>query len=593
MKTHNNVSITVLIAILALVPNVSATGYMDGANWTGIDSILDSSGYSFLKSNTGMSNPTTADFVMGNYNITGLGQNESYSYLIWTDGTNYYAKNGSTAMVDFISTNFSYVLQSTLDKNVRQIILNLHQITMTHTITISKSVRIVGLGRGLTIITYTGTGTAIYSNGGTGWGGTAFNIQLEDFSILNGATAERAILFKGVGRGSKIKNIDTGDAAQWLDIGTEINESNYVDIYDSKFSGYNVGLKLTYANWIIRVVRSEMYSEHTGILISPGLYGCADDSNNIDLIDIKTYGGYASGGYGIDIGSGSTFISNPYFENTDTGIKLRCSSNVIQGGKFNNLNNNSIYLASGSTDNIITGFVGMTKPIIKDADVSWANNIIVGDLDSQYGMYGRYAVGESSRYVIGTFKGTDPNDGSSVLDFIKSNNNTLGSYTQTSTGNPLGTVNFRGVNNNNIIASGASIYVIQNGSSGTYVPTDMILSTYNQTSVNDNQLVLHTDGSVSVSGNLSIGKIIKFPDGSFQYNVSQLYTGSSWDWFLMPSKVFGTGVTNNNNGSVTISSILPQCPSSLVNGSMCLNYTTGAQNNYFDGYWRYTNGTVI
>jgi len=76
-------------------------------------------------------------------------------------------------------------------------------------------------------------------------------------------------------------------------------------------------------------------------------------------------------------------------------------------------------------------------------------------------------------------------------------------------------------------------------------------------------------------------------------NIQQLYTGSSYDWLLMPSKVFGTGVTNNNNGSITISSILPQCPSSLVNGSMCLNYTTGAQNNYFDGSWRYTNGTII
>jgi len=71
MKTIHKMSIfVVLIAILALVPNVTATGVMDGSNWTGIDNILDSSGYRFLKNNTGMSNPATANQNMGGYNVT-------------------------------------------------------------------------------------------------------------------------------------------------------------------------------------------------------------------------------------------------------------------------------------------------------------------------------------------------------------------------------------------------------------------------------------------------------------------------------------------------------------------------------------------
>jgi len=71
MKSIHKMSIfVVLIAILASVPSVNATGYMDGSNWTGIDSILDSYGFSYLKINNGMSNPATADFNAAGYNVT-------------------------------------------------------------------------------------------------------------------------------------------------------------------------------------------------------------------------------------------------------------------------------------------------------------------------------------------------------------------------------------------------------------------------------------------------------------------------------------------------------------------------------------------
>jgi len=71
MKTIHKMSIfVVLIAILASVPSVNATGYMDGSNWTGIDSIIDSYGVSYLKSNNGMSNPATTDFDVAGYNVT-------------------------------------------------------------------------------------------------------------------------------------------------------------------------------------------------------------------------------------------------------------------------------------------------------------------------------------------------------------------------------------------------------------------------------------------------------------------------------------------------------------------------------------------
>jgi len=69
MKTLTAIIIVMLIGMLAFVPNVSATGVMDGSNWTGIDNILDSLGFSYLKNSTGMSNPATVDLNMNSKNI--------------------------------------------------------------------------------------------------------------------------------------------------------------------------------------------------------------------------------------------------------------------------------------------------------------------------------------------------------------------------------------------------------------------------------------------------------------------------------------------------------------------------------------------
>ncbi len=46
-------------------------------------------------------------------NITGI--KIPYSYVIYIDGTNYYAKNGSTGVVDYSGTNASLVIQQALD----------------------------------------------------------------------------------------------------------------------------------------------------------------------------------------------------------------------------------------------------------------------------------------------------------------------------------------------------------------------------------------------------------------------------------------------------------------------------------------------
>jgi len=122
MKTKQmSIVLMLIVTLLALVPNVNATGYMDGSNWTGIDNILDSYGFSYLKNNTGLSNPATADLDMSSYNITNADNitdsdgdayrgNEPCSYVVYKVGSTVYARNCTTSKVDYSGTNFSLVV---------------------------------------------------------------------------------------------------------------------------------------------------------------------------------------------------------------------------------------------------------------------------------------------------------------------------------------------------------------------------------------------------------------------------------------------------------------------------------------------------
>jgi hypothetical protein len=48
---------------------------------------------------------------------------QPYSYIIWTDGTNYYAKNGATGQIVFSGTNASTVIESTIHAGAKYIFI--------------------------------------------------------------------------------------------------------------------------------------------------------------------------------------------------------------------------------------------------------------------------------------------------------------------------------------------------------------------------------------------------------------------------------------------------------------------------------------
>jgi hypothetical protein len=79
--------------------------------------------------------------------------------------------------------------------------------------------------------------------------------------------------------------------------------------------------------------------------------------------------------------------------------------------------------------------------------------------------------------------------------------------TTTLNGDSLGVFYFQGVNASNSFAYGAEISTRQNGTAGTYVPTDISFVTYSATTRNANQLVLLNSGvSYFNAGNVGIGK---------------------------------------------------------------------------------------
>jgi len=71
---------------------------------------------------------------------------QTYSYVIWTDGTNYYAKNGSTGKIDYSGTNASTVIQNAINSLSAggKIYIRKGIYTITNTITLSDGITLEG-----------------------------------------------------------------------------------------------------------------------------------------------------------------------------------------------------------------------------------------------------------------------------------------------------------------------------------------------------------------------------------------------------------------------------------------------------------------
>jgi hypothetical protein len=78
---------------------------------------------------------------------------QQYSYIIWTDGTNYYAKNGSTGEIDFSGTDATKVMQGAIDA-LRDTggVIYVRKGTYNASISLYSNITIKGEGASTTII---------------------------------------------------------------------------------------------------------------------------------------------------------------------------------------------------------------------------------------------------------------------------------------------------------------------------------------------------------------------------------------------------------------------------------------------------------
>jgi len=87
----------------------------------------------------------------------------------------------------------------------------------------------------------------------------------------------------------------------------------------------------------------------------------------------------------------------------------------------------------------------------------------------------------------------------SRLNLNKSDTDTPGTLAQTDNGDYLGIISFQGVDSSSNIDVGVTITARQDGAAGAKIPTNLILETYSDTTLNSNQLVLHNDGNVGIN----------------------------------------------------------------------------------------------
>jgi len=140
------------------------------------------------------------------------------------------------------------------------------------------------------------------------------------------------------------------------------------------------------------------------------------------------------------------------------------------------------------------------------------------------------------------------------LDMHHSLSSTQGTKTTTDSGSVFGVVRARGVNTTPDFGLGALITFIQDGSAGaSYLPTNMVFTTYSATAENANQLVLHCDGLNGMGTDVPSYKLsVVDTSGNCAINIQSAASGSASLW-LGRSGYLTLGGVSYANGTDTLS----------------------------------------
>ncbi len=123
---------------------------------------------------------------------------ENYRYIIFTDGTSFYAKNGITGGIDYSGTLAVTVIQNVLDATKQGTIYIREGVYPLGTTGISISndaVKVIGAGENSTVLTYTGLGAAISVER---LGSTIARVGIEKLGVDIDSASSSAIAIQGI-----------------------------------------------------------------------------------------------------------------------------------------------------------------------------------------------------------------------------------------------------------------------------------------------------------------------------------------------------------------------------------------------------------
>lgn len=285
----------------------------------------------------------------------------SYSYLIFTDGLAYYARNGLTAAIDYSGTNAKQIIQFAMDSGT--------------SIFIKSGTYLITPSTGTDGLTTTRT-NEIYGEKGT---------ILEAGSLLTGD------VIYIVNDNTKISNIEI-DGNQYSQRGIDIwNSSNCIiqdcDIHNVKEYGISIVGAGDYANYNIiqRNYVHELYggTYGTGILItsSPHATGHQEYENKILNNVISNVSEHGLKAYGTMEANNEEALytliqGNTISETGATGISIQGRGNKAIGNNINNTAGAGIYTGEMAiiSDNYIQ--LGTNGISISGNDTIVSNNII-------------------------------------------------------------------------------------------------------------------------------------------------------------------------------------------------------------------------
>lgn len=333
--------------------------------------------------------------------------NESYSYLVYTDGTATYAKNGSTGMVEYSGLSSTVINQAVTHSG--KIVLTKGTYEINTPINLVSNLFLTGEGNATVLVAATNlNNNIIQSPGLTG----ISNVRISSFWIegnsagqtipaagiwidANDETPNRDIIIDNIyvndvyGHGIVVKGTQN---LKFHDITTEHNgvtgDSLYNNIYlrrvyssqiyniFSNNSVAGVGVRLSNISYNsmtniisqnnplygIHLSRSSSYNYIQGIVLRSGSDGVrlvSEDSltpsyNNVDIIS------YLNGGDGLLLAAGYNRISGRYQYNSKSGINTSAAGdkNIISNAYIRGNSQYGINITTGADSNlIVTNYV--------------------------------------------------------------------------------------------------------------------------------------------------------------------------------------------------------------------------------------------